>query len=230
MFGFFNRNKKDQEEKDSSSQKPQPKTLAELEPETVSSMLGGVKLTNEKFLGLDNGVEYLTIEENPFMPEIKLAGSFGPFPMRNDSDKCLYGTGMGYLLGISTGGLYGIIRGLRSSQGKLFRLRLNSVLNSTTRYGPRAANGMGVLTLSWALLDSGLSRLRDGKSDYYNHISAAFLSGFLYRSTAGIRPALFAGWIMASVVSAYGIVVHVQENGLPFLKFEKREDGSQAAQ
>ncbi|KAJ1568583.1 Mitochondrial import inner membrane translocase subunit tim23, partial [Nowakowskiella sp. JEL0078] len=124
---------------DPKSTKPVPSNIAKsaslssLQTETVSSMLGNVKVNQEKFLGLENGIEYLTIEENPFMQEAKNTGSFGPFPMRNDTDKMMYGTGIGYLIGISSGGLYGIIRGLRSSKGQLYKLRVNSVLNATTR-------------------------------------------------------------------------------------------------
>jgi import inner membrane translocase subunit TIM23 len=36
--------------------------------------------------------------------------------------------------------------------------------------------------MGWAILDNGLESVR-GTSDYYNHISAAFLSGFLFKST-----------------------------------------------
>lgn len=58
--------------------------------------------------------------------------------------------------------------------------------------------------MGWALIDSSLGLVRD-KSDYYNHISAAFLSGFIFKSTAGLRPAFLTGSILASVVSAYGL-------------------------
>ena len=53
-------------------------------------------------------------------------------------------------------------------------------------------------------MDSGLASLR-GETDYFNHIGAAFASGFIFKSTAGLRPAFLTGSILASVVSSYGI-------------------------
>lgn len=40
--------------------------------------------------------------------------------------------------------------------------------------------------MGWALLDIGIEQVRGGKTDYYNHISSAFLSGLLFKST-GIK-------------------------------------------
>jgi import inner membrane translocase subunit TIM23 len=58
--------------------------------------------------------------------------------------------------------------------------------------------------MGWALIDSSIGLVRN-TSDYYNHISAAFLSGFIFKSTAGLRPAFLTGSILASVVSVYGV-------------------------
>ena len=57
------------------------------------------------------------------------------------------------LLGLSYGGIYGTYRGLRTAPNNMFKVRMNSIVNQTTRYGPWAANSLGVLTLSWAILD-----------------------------------------------------------------------------
>ncbi len=54
------------------------------------------------------------------------------------------------------------------------------------------------------MTDTAFEAIR-GKSDYTNHISAAFLTGFLFKSTAGMRPALLTGSLMAGVVGAYGL-------------------------
>ncbi|KAJ3014388.1 UNVERIFIED_CONTAM: Mitochondrial import inner membrane translocase subunit tim23 [Siphonaria sp. JEL0065] len=178
----------------------------------------------------DNGIEYLFINENPMgapsaTPKERLTGSFGPLPMRTNYDKMLYGTGAAYFSGFIGGGIYGAYRGLQIAQGNSFKIRYNSVLNSIGRQGPRISNSMGVLTLGWALLDNTFYSFRD-TSDYYNHLSAAFLSGALFKSTgtvfdslfefqlnlvfyllrtAGVRPALIAGGLMTSVVGAYGL-------------------------
>ncbi|KAJ3071178.1 Mitochondrial import inner membrane translocase subunit tim23 [Podochytrium sp. JEL0797] len=155
-------------------------------------------------------IEYLFINENPMgapqgKPKERLTGSFGPLPMRTNYDKLLYGTGAAYFSGFIGGGAYGAIRGLQMAQGSSFKIRFNSVLNSIGRQGPRIANSMGVLTLGWALLDNTLYSWRGEVSDYYNHVGAAFLSGALFKSTAGVRPALIAGGLMSAVVGSYGL-------------------------
>ena len=48
-------------------------------------------------------------------------------------------------LGLAYGGVYGTYRGLATSPNRLFKVQLNSVINQTTRYGPWAANSLGVL-------------------------------------------------------------------------------------
>ena len=49
----------------------------------------------------EDDIEYLFIRENPFLPvpEVK-TGTFGPLPMRTNSDKLQYGTGSMYLSGL----------------------------------------------------------------------------------------------------------------------------------
>ncbi|KAI8853209.1 Tim17/Tim22/Tim23/Pmp24 family-domain-containing protein [Chytridium lagenaria] len=154
----------------------------------------------------DDGIEYLFIDDNPLAVKKKerAVGHFGPLPMRTGYDKLNYGTGVAYLCGITMGGLYGAIRGLQNAPGNSYKIRMNSLLNTATRYGPWAANSLGVLTIGWALTDNLFSSVR-GVSDYYNHISAAFLTGVIFKSTAGLRPAMLAGGLMAGAVSLYGL-------------------------
>eukprot|EP00842_Homolaphlyctis_polyrhiza_P005198 jgi/Hompol1/567/HPOL_002550-RA len=178
-------------------------------------------------------IEILYVNENPLSaPAVRPTGTFGPLPMRTNTDKLLYGTGLAYLTGrtldsrlqkqdrlrsnafmarvrsqgLSYGAVYGFYRGLQTAQVPNFRVRFNSVLNQATRYGPWAANSLGVMTLGWALLDNTFSMVRGDKSDYFNHIAAAFASGVIFKSTAGIRPALVTGTILAATVSSYGVL------------------------
>ena len=120
--------------------------------ETVQSMLSGMKLdpsTLHPFPGGQQGtVDYMFIDDVPFgtTPAPHPTGSFGPLPMRTNSDKLLYGTGTAYLIGLSSGGTYGFFKGLRNPNATNMKLRINSVLNSCTRFGPWAGNSMGVLS------------------------------------------------------------------------------------
>jgi hypothetical protein len=131
----------------------------------------------------NDDVEYMFIRENPLAAaEEKPTGSFGPLPMRTNSDKLQYGTGSMFMLGLGSGGLYGFLRGWRKAKGLSYKLKLNSILNTTTRYGPWAANSMGIMTLGWALTDMSLEKIR-GVNDDYNHLASAFVSGFVFKST-----------------------------------------------
>lgn len=119
-------------------------------------------------------IEFVFIQENPMqriLDKDRPRGSFlGIFPMRTGYDKIWYGTGIAYfsgnylelflinyisfsLLGLAYGGIYGTYRGLVTAPNALFKVRMNSIINQTTRYGPWAANSLGVLALSWAIVD-----------------------------------------------------------------------------
>lgn len=49
------------------------------------------------------------------------------------------------LIGITTGGAWGLLEGLRNPHGNTTKLRINSILNSCTRRGPFVGNGLGCL-------------------------------------------------------------------------------------
>lgn len=154
---------------------------------------------------MNDQIELLFIDEHPFIKQKERPqGSFGILPMRTGTDKLLYGTGVAYMSGLAYGGIYGTVRGLQTAQLPTFKVRMNSILNQTTRYGPWAANSLGVMTMTWALLDNTCELLRDGTKDYWNHVGSAFASGFLFKCTAGLRPALITGSLLGSAVSAYG--------------------------
>lgn len=107
--------------------------------------------------------------------------------------------------GLLYGGVYGTYRGLVTAPNPLFKVRLNSVVNQTTRYGPWSANSLGVLALTWATLDSLIGGVRDS-DDYVTHVAAGFSTGFLFKCTTGIRQACTAGGLVGGVVGAYGLL------------------------
>ena len=47
--------------------------------------------------------------------------------------------------GLGVGGVWGISEGVRSAEGRTFRLKMNRVVNGCTRRGPFLANTLGVL-------------------------------------------------------------------------------------
>jgi import inner membrane translocase subunit TIM23 len=136
--------------------------------------------------------------------------------MRTDGDKMLYGTGTAYMGGLLTGGTYGFVKGLQHPNATTFKLKINSVLNMCTRYGPWAGNNSGVMgwyltydfsafdyvvdicfvlpAIIYTSLDSMLGKYRDVQ-DYSNHIAAAFTTGAIFKST-GVFP-LLSGMILS---------------------------------
>ncbi|KAJ3310535.1 Mitochondrial import inner membrane translocase subunit tim23 [Boothiomyces sp. JEL0838] len=159
-------------------------------------------------------IEMVYIQDNPMLrikDEDRPKGSFFFLPMRTTADKIWYGTGTAYFAGLAYGGVYGTIRGLQTAPVPLLKVRFNSVLNQTTRYGPWAANSLGVMSMfylivamAYTCIDSIFEAIR-GKSDYGNHVAAAFTAGFVFKSTAGLRPAVLTGAILSSVVGGYGL-------------------------
>lgn len=119
-------------------------------------MLGGVKIDPTTFRPVlpqqpdQSNLEYLYVDDGMLPPQLQQnthrpSGSWGPLPMRTDGDKMLYGTGAAYLAGISSGGFYGFVKGLQHPNATTFKLKINSVLNLCTRYGPWAGNHAGVM-------------------------------------------------------------------------------------
>ncbi|KAJ1790142.1 Mitochondrial import inner membrane translocase subunit tim23 [Coemansia sp. RSA 2399] len=141
------------------------------------------------------GIEYLTIEDGP-------THTGGVMPSRGWSDDLCYGTGTMYVMGLSTGGVWGLLEGMRSQHGHNFKLRLNSVLNSMTRRGPFVANSLGVLAMFYNTINYSIGSYR-GKRDRYNSIGAAAISGVLFKIGGGPRASIISGLICTGAVGTY---------------------------
>lgn len=61
--------------------------------------------------------------------------------------------GCAYMLGIASGGMYGLKTGLHATPSTRFRVQLNSVLNHCGRYGSRAGNTMGVFAVLYSFYE-----------------------------------------------------------------------------
>lgn len=62
-------------------------------------------------------------------------------------------SGTCYLMGIVSGGLYGLQKGITSTQSSKFKVKVNSVLNNAGRYGSRAGNTLGVFAVMYSLYE-----------------------------------------------------------------------------
>jgi len=195
-----------QQQQQSSSSSSQPSNLG-FDPSSISdvssiiSTPGGLDTSRlHPLAGLEKGVEYMDLEDENLS---NLEGAQGLIPSRGWTDDLCYGTGAVYLLGLGLGGSYGFFEGLKNipenSPGKL---KLNTVLNHITKRGPFLGNTAGVLALVYNLIDSSIDGLR-GKHDSANSIISGAISGALFKSTKGFKPAGIASGLMAGAAAAW---------------------------
>ncbi|KAI9504242.1 Mitochondrial import inner membrane translocase subunit tim23 [Coemansia spiralis] len=178
-------------------QLPSSLVLDQLQTGGVSDFLSQVDFASSQLnpVASPSGIEYLTIEDGP-------ANAGGVVPSRGWSDDLCYGTGTMYILGLSTGGAWGFVEGVRSHHGHNFKLRLNSVLNSMTRRGPFVGNSLGVLAMFYNTINYVIGSYR-GTRDQYNSIGAAAISGMLFKIGGGPRASIISGLICSGVVGTY---------------------------
>ncbi|KAJ2157524.1 Mitochondrial import inner membrane translocase subunit tim23 [Coemansia sp. RSA 552] len=172
----------------------------------IAELLGQVDFSSEKLNPVTSpgGVEYLNLEDGPVYAN-------GVMPSRGWSDDLCYGTGTMYILGLSTGGVWGLMEGMRSQHSGSFKLRLNSVLNSMTRRGPFVGNSLGVVAMFYNSLNSIIGSYR-GTRDQYNNLGAAALSGMLFKIGSGPRTSLISALICTGVVGTYQAAVSAYNN------------------
>ncbi|KAJ7743118.1 Tim17-domain-containing protein [Mycena metata] len=155
---------------------------------------------------LGDKLDYLLLEDDKTSD---LPGAHTAIPSRGWSDDLCYGTGTMYLSGLALGGAWGVREGAtRPLAVSNTRLRINSVLNSVTRRGTFIGNSAGVLALVYNGVNSSIDAMR-GKHDILGSMGAGGITGALYKSTAGVKPALAAATFMSGVA---GIWSYVKKN------------------
>ncbi len=90
-------------------------------------------------------------------------------------------SGTCYLMGIVSGGLYGLQKGITSTQSSKFKVKVNSVLNNAGRYGSRAGNSLGVVAVLYSLYEGLADNVSAIKFECLAIILFLFLVGFLSR-------------------------------------------------
>lgn len=119
--------------------------------------------------------------------------------------------GMCYMLGIGAGGMYGLQRGIVSTPSSKFKVKLNSVLNHSGRYGSRVGNTLGVFAVLYSLYEGLGDHLELDRYTGFDSTSppvAAALTGMTYYGPAGIRVATLGGTIGFGAVSATYAAYH----------------------
>ncbi|KAG2230992.1 Tim17/Tim22/Tim23/Pmp24 family-domain-containing protein [Thamnidium elegans] len=148
------------------------------------------------------GLDFLQVEDNA-----PTGSSSGFAPSRGWSDDLCYGTGSSYLAGLTIGGAYGMMEGLRKSQGAT-KVRLNTTLNSITRRGPGVGNAVGVIAMMYNGTNSLIDYTR-GTHDVFNSLTAGAISGAIFKCTSGARTAGISAIVCASVAGAWSVLVDV---------------------
>lgn len=119
-------------------------------------------------------------------------------------------TGASYLMGIGFGGLYGLKEGLANTPSSRFKVKLNSVLNHCGKYGSRAGNVLGVVSIMYSLYEGAADHYELDRYTGYHPITvpafSAFMTGSTFKMMAGPRVAALAGTIGLGMVGAtYGV-------------------------
>jgi import inner membrane translocase subunit TIM23 len=118
-----------------------------------------------------------------------------------------YGTGGTYLVGLSTGGLWGLMDGLRNPQGAgSRRLRINCILNACTARGPFLGNSLGIIALLYNLLHGAIIKARGERHDLWTSTAAATASGLIFKSTAGAAKSVAGGALFGGTMLAYQLL------------------------
>ena len=115
-----------------------------------------------------------------------------------------YGTGSTYLIGLISGGLWGLADGLRNPQGNgSRRLRINCIMNACTSRGPFLGNSLGIVALLYNGLNGAIIKARNDREDMLGAVGAATLSGAIFKSTAGMKKCLVGGGMFGSAMLAF---------------------------
>ncbi|KAI0350689.1 Tim17-domain-containing protein [Trametes cingulata] len=153
--------------------------------------------------GIEDKLDYLLLDDEK---TTDLPGAGTPIPSRGWSDDLCYGTGTMYLSGLALGGVWGLREGARKPLAvSNARLRINSILNSVTRRGTFIGNSAGCLALVYNAFNSTIDHFR-GKHDTYGSMAAGALTGALYKSTAGVKPALAAATVISGSAGIWSYV------------------------
>mmetsp|Transcript_18132 Transcript_18132/g.29424 ORF Transcript_18132/g.29424 Transcript_18132/m.29424 type:complete len:214 (+) Transcript_18132:187-828(+) len=126
------------------------------------------------------------------------------------SERMFFNTGSAYLIGITTGGAYGVLNGLQTSPSNKFKIRINSILNKSGRFGSRFGNALGAIAMIYSCFEASADSFQFeqylGGDDFVNPVIAATLTGLLYKSTQGPKTMALAGVMGGSAVAAFSAI------------------------
>ncbi|TFK51670.1 Tim17-domain-containing protein [Heliocybe sulcata] len=173
-------------------------------PTAADILLGSYDPTRlHPLASVQESLDFLQLDDDKLTD---LPGATTAIPSRGWSDDLCYGTGTLYLGGLTVGGIWGLREGARRPLAvSNSRLRINSILNAVTRRGTFIGNSAGVLALVYNGFNSTIDGIR-GKHDIIGSMTAGGLTGALYKSTAGVKPALAAATLVSGLAGVWSYV------------------------
>ncbi|EPQ56398.1 Tim17-domain-containing protein [Gloeophyllum trabeum ATCC 11539] len=173
-------------------------------PTAADVLLGAYDPTRlHPLASVQDSLDFLQLDDDKLTD---LPGATTAIPSRGWSDDLCYGTGTLYLSGLTVGGIWGLREGARRPLAvSNTRLRINSILNAVTRRGTFIGNSAGVLALVYNGFNSTIDAIR-GKHDAVGSMTAGAFTGALYKSTAGVKPALAAATLVSGLAGIWSYV------------------------
>ncbi|KAK2195776.1 bifunctional Ubiquitin-conjugating enzyme-RWD-like/Ubiquitin-conjugating enzyme E2/Ubiquitin-conjugating enzyme [Babesia duncani] len=109
---------------------------------------------------------------------------------RHWGEKLTYSVGLAYGSGILVGGTVGLAKGVAKG-GATRKLRINSILNTCSVFGPGVANRTAAVTLLYCTLNNIIKFARNSPdNDPYNAPIAGLAAGAVYKITGPLKKSL----------------------------------------
>uniref|UniRef100_A0A0A9XFG0 Mitochondrial import inner membrane translocase subunit Tim23 n=1 Tax=Lygus hesperus TaxID=30085 RepID=A0A0A9XFG0_LYGHE len=115
--------------------------------------------------------------------------------------------GASVMVGAAVGGTSGVYNGLKQTTlaGQTGKLRRTQLLNHIMKHGSSNANTLGVLAVMYSSFGVLFSYAR-GTDDELNTLAAGTATGFLYKSSSGLRRCGMGGAVGLGIASLYCLV------------------------
>lgn len=111
--------------------------------------------------------------------------------------------GSSVMIGASIGGLAGFYNGIKATNlaNQTGKLRRTQMLNHVMKQGSATASTFGTIAVLYSVFGVMLSWARE--DDEINTIAAGTLTGFMYKSTAGLRKCAVGGGVGLAISSMW---------------------------
>jgi len=138
---------------------------------------------------------YLAAEPEFILPE-------GAGRQRGRFEYAFGSIGGSVLIGAGVGGLSGLYRGLKDTQGQAGKVRRTQLLNYIGKNGAATGNSLGVMAVMYSSFGVLLSWQR-GTDDEYNTLAAATATGLLYKASSGLKRCGIGGAVGFGLAAMY---------------------------